>query len=709
MNGILRNFLQELNAPPVPMDNPAKNRSMRLLSMLILSFVSGALLYSIVQYLVEPGFLPVFILINGCNSILVFAYFLNKKGRYHAAKILSLVCISTAILLATQFGPPNIYTRYLYGMIMPVVLGSILLSLRGTAILALVNLTGILLLTALSPSITFGVVVDPLGAYITVSLLILVGVYHRGQVEKERQIEIKQKEERYRSLVENIGEVIFSMDLEGYITYMSPVVERMTLYKTDELVGKHFSKLVHTDDLPELEKSLELLYNGIEESSEFRLMDKDGSQHHIRTTSHLVTEDGVHKGITGVATDITLQKKLEIQFLQAQKMEVLGQLAGGIAHDFNNLITVILGYCQMLSMEDALPPGVDDLIKSIQTAADRGAALTRQLLAFSRKQIIQPQVLDINERIDNLETMLKRLIRENITFKTGYARDIRSIKVDPAQLEQVVMNLAVNAVDAMPDGGTLKIETANALLDDNYCRQFSDVEPGHYVLLSVIDTGCGMDKRTIEHLFDPFFTTKEAGKGTGLGLSTVYGIVKQSGGHIWFCSTPGKGTTFKIYFPTVDDTGERDGETGDMAAPVLEKKKELLLVVEDEEELRDVMVSVLEGFGYRAFAAKDGETALRMCEEMKEETVDLLITDVMMPGMSGKDLANKLNKQFPEMGVLYVSGYTDKKIVTRDIVGKGLTFLPKPFTPGLLQLRIREVLEKEKGPGVPVDDNGCPG
>ena len=687
----------------VLIDNPLELHSMKLLSILILSFIGGALLYSLLQYLVEPDFLPICLWLNGCNVILVFAYFLNKKGYFRQAKILTLVCISAAILLATQLGPPAVYARYFYGMIIPVVLGSILLSLRGTIILALANLAGILLLAALSPFITIGAAADPLGIYITVSLLILVGVRHNGRMQDERQIEIKQKEERYRSLVENIGEVIFSLDIEGHITYMSPVVERVTQFKAEEVVGKHFSELVHDEDLPELEKSLERLYNGIEEAAEFRLIDRDKNQLHVRTTSHLVKENGVPIGITGVATDITQQKRLEIQFLQSQKMETLGRLAGGIAHDFNNLLTVILGYCQMLTMEDTLPPGVDDLIKSIQVSADRGAGLIRQLLAFSRKQIIQPRVLDINQCLDNLETILKRLIRENITFKTVYAPGIRSVKVDPAQLEQVIMNLAVNAVDAMPDGGFLKIETADTYLDDAYCRQYNDVEPGYYVVLSVIDTGCGMDKKTREYLFDPFYTTKEAGKGTGLGLSTVYGIVKQSGGHIRFDSSPGKGTIFKIYFPGLDEAGEKDVEEENKTKPVVEKRKELLLVVEDEVELRDVMVRVLEGFGYRAFAAKDGETAIRLCEELKNEKVDLLITDVMMPGISGRDLAAKLKKLFPGMGVLYVSGYTDRKIVTRDIVGKGMTFLPKPFTPGLLQFRIREVLGKEE---IPADDKG---
>lgn len=705
MKGILKIFSRKRRAAPVPMGDPVNHRSKKLLSRLILSFIFGALLYSILQYQVESNFLPTFLWINGCNIILAFAFLLNKRGFYRGAKILSLTCISIAILLATQLGPPDVYVRYLYGMVIPVMLGSILLPIRGILALSLSILAGIILLGIISPTTTFDMMVGPIGIYITVSLLILVGAYHTNQVENERQIELTQKEEQYRSLVENIGEVIFSLDTEGYITYMSPVVERMTDFKTDELVGKHFSELVHPEDIPQLEKSLERLYGGIEESTEFRLIDKNENQLHIRSTSHLVMENGVPKGITGIATDITKQKKLETQFLQARKMETLGRLAGGIAHDFNNLITVILGYCQMLSMEGNLPPGVDDLVQSIQTAADRGASLTRQLLAFSRKQIIQPRVLDINQRLDNLETMLKRLILENVTFTTAYAPGIRSIKVDPAQLEQVIMNLTVNAVDAMPEGGSLSIETANTRLDETYCRQYRDVEPGDYVVLSVIDTGYGMNKKTKEYLFDPFFTTKDVGKGTGLGLSTVYGIVKQSGGHIWFDSAPGKGSTFKIYFPVVDENGEKDVEEENKAKAGVEKKKELLLVVEDEDELRDVMVRVLQGFGYKAYDAKDGDTALRLCESLKEEKVDLLVTDVIMPGMSGKDLAKKLKKMFPAMGVLFVSGYTDKKIVTRDIVGKGVTFLPKPFTPALLQLRIRDVLGK---PGVPAD-TGSPG
>lgn len=689
---MITDIFLKITAPTVPVDDPIQLRSIKLLSMLILSFIGGAFLYSLLQCLVEPDFTPTFYLINGCNAVLAAAFLFNRRGRFCCAGVLALICISGAILFATLMGPPGIYIRYLYGMSLPVMMGSILLSIRGTAILALSDLAGIFLIQLISPNLAFGAIVAPVGIYITMSLLILAGVHHRDNLEKDRQAELVQKEERYRSLVENIGEVIFSLDRAGYFTYISPVVERMTLYKSEEIVGHPFSDFIHPDDLPEIQKSLERLYAGTEETSEFRLIDKDEKIIYVRTTSHLVVEERAPQTITGVATDITVQRKLEAQFHQAQKMETVGRLAGGVAHDFNNLITVIMGYCRMLTMDENLSPDAAGLVMNIKTAAERGAALTRQLLTFSRAQVVQPAVLNINKRLNNFETMLQRLIRENITFTVSYAHEVRSIKIDPAQLEQVMMNLTVNAVDAMPEGGLLKIETANVFLDDDYCRQYKDLKPGNHVMISVTDTGCGMDNQTKEYLFDPFFTTKEAGKGTGLGLSTVYGIVTQSGGHIWFDSKPGKGTTFKIYFPAVDESIEEEMKKGESTGPAAEKKGKLLLVVEDEDELREVMVKILEGFGYRTYAAEDGEEALRLCEGLKGESVDMLITDVVMPGITGKTMAGKLIEMFPGMGVLYVSGYADREIVTHEIVGKGLHFLAKPFSPQVLAVKIREIL-----------------
>lgn len=696
MKRVFKDFLQRLTLPSVPIDDPIRLRSMKLLSMLILSFIGGAFLYSLLQIAFEPDFTPTFFLINGCNAILAAAFFFNRKGRYRCARVLALICISGAILFATMMGPPEIYIRYLYGMSLPVIMGSILLPKKGTRILALSDLAGIFLIQFITPGLTFGLVIAPLGIYITMSLLILAGVHHRDDLERERQTELVQKEEQYRSMIENIGEVIFSLDKEGHFIYISPVVERVTLYKSEDIIGRPFSDFVHPDDLPEVKRSMGRLLEGVEEISEFRLVDKDGKILHIRTTSHVIGEKGVPGFITGVATDITVQRKLEAQFHQAQKMETVGRLAGGVAHDFNNLITVIMGYCRMLTMDENLPADAAGLVMNIKTAAERGAALTRQLLTFSRTQDVQPVVMNINKRLANFESMLQRLIRENITFTVSYGLKVHSIKIDPAQLEQVMMNLTVNAVDAMPDGGLLKIETANVFLDEDYCREYNDLKPGEYVVISVNDTGCGIDNQTKEYIFDPFFTTKEMGKGTGLGLSTVYGIVTQNGGHIWFDSHPGIGTTFKIFFPAVDESAADEMKKGECTGPAFEKKKgKVLLVVEDEDELREMMVKLLKGFGYRVYAAEDGEEALRLCEGLENEAVDMLITDVVMPGITGKSLAVKLSEKFPGMGVLYISGYTDREIVINEIVGAGLTFLAKPFSPQALAVKIREILKEE--------------
>jgi two-component system, cell cycle sensor histidine kinase and response regulator CckA len=391
--------------------------------------------------------------------------------------------------------------------------------------------------------------------------------------------------------------------------------------------------------------------------------------------------------------DITEQKKLEAQFRQSQKMEAIGILAGGIAHDFNNLLTVIIGNAQLALMDVIKDESLRKEIEEIKKAGDRAASLTRQLLAFSRKQIVRPEILDINELLTDIEKMLGRLIGEDIELLTIPDPELWQVEIDPSQIEQVIMNLAVNARDAMPQGGKLTIETANVELNDTYFRD-RGVEsiPGHYVVLTVSDTGSGMDKETREHIFEPFFTTKEVGKGTGLGLSTVYGIAKQNNGFVWVYSEPEQGTTFKVYLPEAKkDAGPEEKEQ----SPVDDLGgSETVLIVEDDDVLRKLAQRVLHSYGYRVLDAENGEDALRV-SKAHEGQIDLMITDVVMPKIGGREAAERLQPLYPQMKVIYMSGYTDNTIVHHGILAPELNFIQKPFTPEGLAHKMRKVLDDE--------------
>jgi PAS domain S-box-containing protein len=389
--------------------------------------------------------------------------------------------------------------------------------------------------------------------------------------------------------------------------------------------------------------------------------------------------------------ELAERKRLEEQLIQSQKMEAIGRLAGGVAHDFNNLLTAIIGYSELLLGElNPYDPRRGD-VEEINKAADQAAALTRQLLAFSRKQVLQPQVLDLNATVSNIEKMLRRLIGEDIDLVTILDPALGRVKADPGQIEQVLMNLAVNARDAMPQGGKLTIETTNVVLDKDYTQQHVEVQVGPYVMLAVSDTGVGMDQETQSHLFEPFFTTKGMGKGTGLGLATVYGIVKQSDGHIWVYSELGQGTTFKVYLPRVEEAAE---VVQRVQVPTESLQgREIVLLVEDEDIVRDLARLVLLQRGYTVLEARDGEEAIQICEQ-HEGPVHLIVTDVVMPGgMSGRQLAERLATLRPGMKVLYMSGYTDNAIAHHGVLEPGMAFLQKPFAPEALARKVREALD----------------
>jgi PAS domain S-box-containing protein len=488
----------------------------------------------------------------------------------------------------------------------------------------------------------------------------------------------------------------FTLDLDllciagfdGYFKRLNSAWQRTLGFRIEELLEKPYLEFVHPDDRePTLAEARKVANDGNAIGFENRYLCKDGSYKWLSWTARPVRGEQL---IYAIARDITERKKLEEQFLQAQKMEAVGRLAGGVAHDFNNLLTIIGGYSQLLLSH--LPPGdaVSEHVQEIKKAGERAASLTRQLLAFSRQQVLAPRMLDLNAIVANMDKMLQRLIGEDIELVTVRGTDLGLVKADPGQLEQVIMNLAVNSRDAMPKGGKLTIETANVDLDRVYTQKRAQVPPGPYVMLAVSDTGCGMDAETQTRIFEPFFTTKETGKGTGLGLSTVYGIVKQSGGYIWVYSEPGQGATFKIYLPRVQGAVE----SARKSRPVTARGSETVLVVEDEQPVRSLVRGILGSKGYTVLEASSGEEALRVCKRHRQP-IHLLITDVVMPQMGGRELARRLTRLCPGMKVLYTSGYTDDTVVRHGKLGPGQLFLQKPFTPEALAGRVREALDAE--------------
>jgi PAS domain S-box-containing protein len=416
---------------------------------------------------------------------------------------------------------------------------------------------------------------------------------------------------------------------------------------------------------------------------------KDGSTFPVEISLNFIPLDREY--LVAVVRDTTERKQLEDQFRQAQKMEAFGQLAGGVAHDFNNLLTIISGYGEMMLASLRADDPNRWMIEAVLKAGDRAAQLTRQLLAFSRKQVVQPQILDLNAVVAGTDKMLARLIGEDVNLTTVLPPALAGVKADPGQVEQVIVNLVVNARDAMPRGGRITIETANVVLDTSYAQARDKVEPGRYVRLAVSDTGDGMTEEVKQHIFEPFFTTKEVGKGTGLGLATVFGIVKQSGGHVGVASEVGRGTTFEIYLPAVEDAPppekSMEGPTATLTGT------ETVLLVEDESAVREMTRKALQVNGYTVLEAADGAEAIRLCDR-HEGPIDLVVSDVVMPRMGGRELAERLTALRPETRVLFVSGHTDDAVVRQGILQAEVAFLQKPFSMDALRLKVRTVLDQ---------------
>ncbi len=653
------------------------------------------------------------------------------------------------------------------------------------------------------------------------------------EVEKAQREEIekrlKESEERYRSILENIEDGYFEVDLRGNFTFFNDSICRMLGYSREELMGMNNRQYTDEENAKKLYQAFNKVYRNGEPAKAFdwEVIRKDGSRRTGEVSITLMKDEkGQPVGFRGIARDITERKKAEeilkaerekfqilsdhapfglvmidqegrfqyinskfkelfgydlqdvpdgrtwfrkaypdpeyrhqviatwlkdfsdskagekkprvfkakckdgtekiINFItvqldtgerlmtcedmtelkraeealreseeqirQLQKMEAVGRLAGGVAHDFNNLLTIIKGYSQLSLLELKEPNPLKSNLEEILKATERASNLTRQLLAFSRRQILEPRVLNLNLLIQDLNKMFHRILGEDVELIYHLAPDLGKVKIDPGQIEQVILNLAVNAREAMPSGGKLTIETSNVQLHETSLQSHHEIIPGPYIMLAVSDNGIGMSPEIREHIFEPFFTTKE--KGTGLGLSTVYGIVKQSGGYIYVYSELGQGTTFKIYLPRIEEKEDSLLIKNEFSLPL--QGNETVLVVEDEPALRELMVRILKDRGYQVFSASNGVETLKMFKEDLVKKVDLLVTDVVMPSMSGKQLADLLKKSFPELKTLFISGYTDNAIVHHGVLIEGVDFLQKPFSPETLTRKVREVLDRDR-------------
>ena len=510
-------------------------------------------------------------------------------------------------------------------------------------------------------------------------------------IERKRaEARIRESEASLRVLIEQLPAVLWTVDRDlRFTSALGAGLTRLGL-KPNQIVGMSLTDYFETSDPTFLPCAAHRrAVSG--EPVTFHVEWKNGS--YACHVEPLRGSDGNVLGAICMALDVTDRKELEERFRQAQKMEAVGRLAGGIAHDFNNLLMVIQGYADLLT--ERIPEG-DSLHRNaeqIQIASQRATSLTQQLLAFSRKQMLAPKVLNIQNIVSEMEKILRRLIGEDIELETFTEEDLGLVKADRSQIEQVIMNLAVNARDAMPSGGRLTIETSNVELDGSFSHIPSVLAPGRYVMLAVSDNGVGMDAETQAHIFEPFFTTKEKGKGTGLGLATVYGIVKQSGGYIWVYSEPGHGTAFKIYLPRIEDQNATTVREP-VEAAALPRGSETVLLVEDEKGVRELAREYLQMSGYSVLEAPDGQAALELAS-MHRGSIDLLMTDVVMPGLNGRELAERMNQIRPGIKILYMSGYTDQAIGRRGILESEAALLQKPFTLAALTSKLREILTRE--------------
>ncbi len=520
----------------------------------------------------------------------------------------------------------------------------------------------------------------------------IAGAIASSQIFAKHQQVLKayqESEEKYRLLVQNSSEAIFIAQ-DGVIKFSNLLTQRMLGYSAEELATLPFTTHIHRDDREKVVERHRKRMQGMKvpKTYSFKIKNRQGKELWAEINAVLIEWNGKPATLNFVR-DITEQKKLEAQFLQAQKMEAVGQLAGGIAHDFNNLLTIINTHSELALMELKEWDPLKEKFEAIHRAGGKAADLTRKLLAFSRHQVGEMKVIDLNRIVGDLEKMLQRIIGEDIQLRTALLRDLGHIKADPGQIEHTILNLVVNAKDAIPSGGTIEIQTANLQADEETSNLPPGMKRGNYVVLSVRDTGVGMNPEVQERIFEPFFTTKEKGKGTGLGLSTVYGIIKQSGGDIWVSSEPGKGTIFEIYFPQVDEPLQESLKGSFQKG--LRGGNETILIVEDEDGVRKLTRKILSRQGYKILEASGGGDALLLCEQCNEP-IHLLLSDVVMPGISGPELARRIKTLSPDVKVLFMSGYADQAIFLGGILDEKAYFIQKPFSARNLVEKIQEVI-----------------
>ncbi len=509
---------------------------------------------------------------------------------------------------------------------------------------------------------------------------------------------LRESESRYRLLVEHAADVIVMIDAEGRVIFQSPSTTRVLGYAEGAMLGRPVLSFVHADDTDHVSQLMaEALQSGGPVSVDsVRIQHQDASWRTFEGSGARMLDANGQPVLVAAARDITERVLLQQQLIQSQKMEAVGRLAGGVAHDFNNLLTVMLGYSNLLLDQLAENPLLHQEVDEIKRAATRAAGLTQQLLAFSRKQVLALRVVDLNRELDGMSGMLRQILGEDVSLEMRLKPDVGRVRVDPGQLEQVIMNLVINARDAMPEGGRLKLTTRDVALDERQARP-RGMTPGRYVQVEVSDNGSGMDEQTLARLFEPFFTTKEPGKGTGLGLSTAYGIVRQSGGSLYADSTMGEGSTFHILLPRVEEplTAPEAPARGGVA-----RGSETVLLVEDEPLVRSLVHDILRKAGYQVLESGRGEEAVQIARR-HEGTIHLLLTDVVMPGMGGLETARHVLRLRPDIRVLYLSGYTDELVMRHGALGPGQAFMPKPFTPDALLRKVRELIEP--GPVMPVE------
>jgi two-component system, cell cycle sensor histidine kinase and response regulator CckA len=537
----------------------------------------------------------------------------------------------------------------------------------------------------------FGYILKPFDAR-ELQTAIEIALY-KHQMEKKLQ----ESEQRLSITLRSIGDAVMSMDTQGCITFMNPRAEALTGWKLSEGLGRHVTEVldVRHENLPALPESpfVQALQAGVTvdlADHNLRLVAKDGTERPIDDSAAPLKDDrGNVIGAVLVLRDITERRQLQEQLVQAQKMEAIGRLSGGLAHDFNNLLTVISVYTELLLSRRNRHDQLERYAGEIKKAVDNATTLTGQLLTLSRKQTLQPRALDLNAALARMEDTLQQMVGQTVELVIMPGPALGSVRIDPVQLDQVLVNLVMNASDAMPQGGILTIETANIEWNEPQARRYTGFHAGSYVQLAVRDTGCGMDAITRARLFEPFFTTKSRGRGTGLGLSIVYGLISQSGGQIEVDSAPGRGTIFNIYLPQVE---KPTVQKPSVAATRSQQGSETVLLVEDEEEVRAAVSESLQMRGYTVLKARYGKEAVMICRR-HEGPIHLLLTDVIMPQMTGLELAQRVLALRPEIKVLYISGYTSNALAQRNMMAPGTAFLQKPFTPDSLVHQVRAVLD----------------